>query len=118
MQVFNVYHSAAPPSSVVSKEIQFPYPVMTRVLRLNVVEGAPDIDVKIDLLGEDAENVYRKDPMFDKMTINRGLLPVLVSFFLSSYCVFLLYLQRFLTDICLEITSTLKRNTRWPHNRK
>ena len=66
-KVFNVFEDYDLLNTVdfVSRTVYLPQPIVTRFFRLNVVEGAPNVLVKMDLIGMSAEKQYSQDPIFE-----------------------------------------------------
>ena len=74
--LFNLYHdegtsTGGSPTDVVTRELLFPYPVETDQLRISVVEGDPDVLMRVDLMGMTAEERYGLNPYMDARIISR-----------------------------------------------
>ena len=68
------YASPTSPSlpEVITRDITFPKPVMTRLLKVVLVESAENVDIKINLLGNEASNVAGiEEPFSPQMKTRR-----------------------------------------------
>ena len=61
-----------PTAATVTNRIMLPWPIETKKLHMKVIDAAPLIDLKVDLLGMDFEERYDIDPTMEKSMYRFG----------------------------------------------
>ena len=70
-----------PTAATVTNRIMLPWPIETKKLHMKVIDAAPLIDLKVDLLGMDFEERYDIDPTMEKSMYRFGKPPSTVNIF-------------------------------------
>lgn len=59
---------------VIRRDIMLPKPVLTRLLKIIVIESAEDVDIKVDLLGREASDIPGiEEPFSPQMKTRRKI---------------------------------------------
>lgn len=61
------------PEDVIERELLWPHPIDTDWFKITVVEGQPDVNMKIELLGMTANERYGLNPYLDHQPIEKGV---------------------------------------------
>ena len=58
---------------MIEKDVLFPRPITSKFFKIHVKTGGLEVDVKIDIIGENVDEVYYKDEHYESKTETRRM---------------------------------------------